>query len=440
MQTRFSADALADPGTASAERAIRSCVHCGFCNATCPTYQLLGDELDGPRGRIMLLKQMLEQQRVPTAATVTHIDRCLSCLSCTSTCPSGVDYMHLIDHGRAYIQQHYSRPRPQRLLRAVLAGLLPYPRRFAAALWLGRCVAPLRGLLPDRGVLRSLRAMLQLATVARDPGRHVIGTPVQTPSGRVVFLRGCAEPVLAPGIQQAATRLLARMGVEVLEAPGQGCCGALVHHLGFEAQSLAFARANVAAWSRLIDAGGLDAILVTASGCGTSLKDYAHLLRNDPQWAEAAARVSALTRDICEFVDERGLPAVVERPPLTVAYHAACSLQHGQQVREPPRALLRAAGFTVCEPAQAHLCCGSAGVYNILQAELADALRRRKLDSLRALAPAVIASGNIGCLTQLGQGAPVPLLHTVELLDWATGGPQPAALRRVKLSCAGPAR
>lgn len=428
MQTRFSAEQLQDPGTAAAERAIRSCVHCGFCNATCPTYALTGDELDGPRGRIMLMKEMLEQQRVPGVETVKHLDRCLSCLSCTSTCPSGVDYMHLVDHSRAYVEEHHPRPWLQRLLRSVLARLLPYPRRFAAVLALGRLLAPLAGLLPRRGLLQSLRTLLELAAVRSADAVPAAVPEIQAPRARIAFLEGCAEPVLRPGIQQAATRLFARMGIAVVAAPGQGCCGALVHHLGDEPRSLAFARANVDAWSRVIELGGLDAIVVTASGCGTSLRDYGFLLRNDPAYAERAARVSALARDLSEVVAHYGLPASVQPSGLVVAYHAACSLQHGQRVREPPKQLLREAGFTVREPAQAYLCCGSAGVYNVLQPAFAEPLRQRKLASLQALAPAVIASGNIGCLTQLARGGATPVVHTVELLDWATGGPVPAGL------------
>lgn len=433
MQTHFTAAQLADPGTAAAARAIRSCVHCGFCNATCPTYQLLGDELDGPRGRVMLMKDMLENQRVPSAKIVGHIDKCLSCLSCITTCPSGVDYMHLVDHSRAYIEQRFRRPWADRLLRAALARLLPYRRRFAAALMLGRLFAPLGFLIPDRGRLKSLRAMLDLARAASKQGRVLPaaasgGTLLPgAGKGRVAFLRGCAEPVLQPGIQQAAARLLARVGYEVVEAPGQGCCGALVHHLGREAQSADFARANVDAWSRLIDDGGLAAIVITASGCGTSVKDYGHLLRHDPAYAARAAQVAALARDVSEVIAQAGLPEVTHRPGLRVAYHAACSLQHGQRVREAPRSLLAKAGFSVLDIPQGHLCCGSAGVYNILQADIAGTLRDRKLEAIASVQPDLIASGNIGCLTQLAWKSPVPVVHTVELLDWTTGGPAPAA-------------
>ena len=430
MQTRFTAEQLRDPHVAASEKAIRTCVHCGFCNATCPTYALLGDELDGPRGRIMLMKDMLENQRTPSAQTVKHIDRCLSCLSCKTTCPSGVDYMHLVDHSRAWIEQRYQRPWIDRTLRMLLAWLLPYRQRFAFALALGRVFAPLRGLLPRRGVFQSLRAMLELAAKPKGVAGEPVFAGTAVPRARVAFLDGCAEPVLQPGIQQAARRLFARMGIEVVAAPGQGCCGALVHHLGREAQSLAFARANIDAWSRVIEQGGLDAIVVTASGCGTSLRDYGFLLRDDPAYAERAARVSALARDVSEVIAHHGLPPVT-RPggTLRVAYHAACSLQHGQRVREPPRALLTQAGFVLTEVPDAHLCCGSAGVYNILQPELAGALRTRKLTALASGSPQLVATGNIGCLTQLSRGAGgLPVVHTVELLDWATGGPKPAAM------------
>ncbi|TDU32122.1 glycolate oxidase iron-sulfur subunit [Panacagrimonas perspica] len=431
MQTRFSAEQLRDPHLAASEKAIRTCVHCGFCNATCPTYALLGDELDGPRGRIMLMKDMLENQRTPSAETVKHIDRCLSCLSCKTTCPSGVDYMHLVDHSRAWIEQRYERPWIDRMLRGLLAGLLPYPRRFRFALAMGRLFSPLVGLLPNIGFLKSLRAMLELSRAPTGAVREGIIAAPTVRKARVAFLEGCAEPVLQPNIQQAATRLFARMGIEVVPAPGQGCCGALVHHLGKEARSLAFARANVDAWSRVIDDGGLDAIVITASGCGTSLKDYGFMLRNEPAYAARAAKVSTLARDVSEVLAAHELPAVTNPSGLIVAYHAACSLQHGQGVREAPRRLLTEAGFQLRDIAESHLCCGSAGVYNILQPDLAEALRERKQNALAAVAPQVVATGNIGCLTQLSRGkAPAPVVHTVELLDWATGGPEPEGLSR----------
>lgn len=428
MQTHFTPEALRDPGLAVAEKAIRTCVHCGFCNATCPTYTLLGDERDGPRGRIMLMKDMLERGQPPSARTVHHLDRCLTCLSCSTTCPSGVDYAHLVEHARVQIHAHYRRPWLQRVLRALLASLLPYTRRLRLARAVGRCVAPLRKLLPLRDdSAGALRALLDLAAV---PARRATPSPdpgLGVRRGRVALLRGCAEPVLHAGIQASARRVLQRMGYEVVDAD-TGCCGALVHHLGHDAQGRAFAQHNVAVWTRLLDAGGLDAILITASGCGTQVKDYGHLLRDDPRWAAQAARVSALARDISEFIAERGLPPVATKLTSVIAYHAACSLQHGQRVRHAPQALLRAAGYTVHEPAQAHLCCGSAGVYNIVQPVLAESLRQAKQAALAATAPQAIATGNIGCLVQLSREAAVPVVHTVELLDWATGGPRPSAM------------
>ncbi|CAN7311619.1 glycolate oxidase subunit GlcF [Phenylobacterium sp. LjRoot225] len=427
MRTEFSPAQLADPAMAASEAVIRKCVHCGFCNATCPTYLLLGDELDSPRGRIYLMKDMLETERTPTAEVVKHVDRCLSCLSCMTTCPSGVNYMHLVDHARAYIERRYRRPPHERALRALLAGTLPYPNRFRLALRLARLARPARPLLGGVAALRPLASMLALAP------RH-LARPAPTrdakaavAKGRVVLLQGCVEPVLRPEIRQAAIRLLNRAGYDVCFAPGEACCGALVHHLGREDASLAAARRNVDAWSRLIDADGLDAILITASGCGTTIKDYGFMLRNDPAYAERAARVSALALDISEFLVRCELPAA-EQTGLIVAYQPPCSLQHGQKVSDAPVRLLREAGYTVRTPAEAHICCGSAGVYNILQPDIAGRLGERKSTHLGRLAADVIATGNVGCAVQIGLHAQSPVVHTIELLDWATGGPAPAAV------------
>jgi glycolate oxidase iron-sulfur subunit len=433
MQTLFSPEQLQDPQVAASEKVIRTCVHCGFCTATCPTYVLLGDERDSPRGRIYMIKDMLENARAPTPELVTHVDRCLSCLSCMTTCPSGVNYMHLVDHARGYIETHYERPWIDRLLRLVLAKILPYPARFRAALHLaafGRIFAPLLRGLP---ALKPVAAMLALATRRPAPPLPQSAPPQPNSNrrGRVALLAGCAEPVLKPEIRAAAVRLLARAGVETCAVPGEVCCGALTHHLGREDEAKEFARRNVDAWTRLIEAQGLDAILVTASGCGTMIKDYGFLLRDDSLYAEKAARVSALARDISEFLAQWGLPPVDTQPRPSVAYQAACSLQHGQSVRSEPKQLLTAAGFTVRDIAEAHLCCGSAGVYNILQSDLATRLRDRKLANIAATGADVIASGNIGCMTQLAMAAEKPIVHTVELLDWATGGPRPAALDHV---------
>ena len=436
MQTHFSPEQLADPRVAEAEAILRKCVHCGFCTATCPTYVTLGSELDSPRGRIYLIKDMLENGRAADREIVTHVDRCLSCLSCVTTCPSGVDYMHLVDHARIHIEETWRRPLPDRAIRALLAAVLPHPARFRAALRLARFAKPFAGLFEKAAVLKPLAAMLRLApekahapTPFTRPCTHV---PLDRPKGRVAMLTGCAQPVLDPGINTAAIRLLTRLGVEVLLPEGEGCCGALTHHMGKEDAALASARRNVDIWALEIEAGGLDAILVTASGCGTVIKDYGHMLRHDPAYAEKAARVSALAKDITEYLAERDLP---QQPPrgLTVAYHAACSLQHGQKIIVQPKALLRRAGFAVRDPAEGHLCCGSAGTYNMLQPEISQMLKTRKVKNIEALKPDLVAAGNIGCLTQIGGGTQLPVLHTVELLDWAYGGEKPAALLDMKM-------
>lgn len=414
MKTAFTAEQLADPQTAASQSAIRKCVHCGFCTATCPTYVLLGDERDSPRGRIELIREMLESGGAPAPTTVTHIDRCLSCLACTTTCPSGVDYAQLIDHARAHIETHHVRPWPERLLRRLIPAVLTRPRRLAVALNLGRLARPLEPLLA-RLKLAPLAALLRLVP---PPIPKVQAAPGRTPSGkargRVILLQGCVEPVMAPQVRAAAIRLIARAGFEVVLAEGEGCCGALSEHLGRADEAKAMARANLAAWAR---AGKIDAIVTTAAGCGTMLKAYGRLLGE-----------TVPARDILEFIDEVGLPEPVKTPPLSVAYHAACSLQHGQQIKAAPPRLLAQAGFEVRPIAEGHLCCGSAGVYNILQPELATRLRDRKAANVNAAGAAVVAAGNVGCMAQLAPVLDAPVVHPVELLDWATGGPRPAAL------------
>lgn len=426
MQTRFPPQALADPAMARSEQVIRACVHCGFCTATCPTYVLLGDERDSPRGRIYMIKDMLENGRKPGPDIVRHIDRCLSCLSCMTTCPSGVHYGHLVDHARAYIAENYARPWPERLIRAVLAFVLPYPDRFRAALALGRLARPFAGLLRGPAALKPVAAMLDLVPARRAVPEAVPPIRPEAPRGRVILLQGCAEPVLDPGIRAATRRVLARAGWHVVLAPGEGCCGALVHHMGREEAAREAARRNILAWEQ---AGPVSAIVITTSGCGTSVKDYGHLLRNDPQFASRAAHYAALARDVSQFLDETGMPAPAEPKALRVAYHPACSLQHGQKVTEAPVRLLKAAGYAVSLPRDAHLCCGSAGTYNILQSEIAGQLGQRKADTLDALKPHVIAAGNIGCAAQIGSYAQTPVVHTIELIDWAQGGPIPTALK-----------
>ena len=436
MQTNFTLAQLADPDIAEADKILRACVHCGFCTATCPTYVLLGDELDSPRGRIYLIKDMLENDRPAGAKVVKHIDRCLSCLSCMTTCPSGVHYMHLVDQARERIERTYRRRLDDRLLRALLAWMLPVPARFRLALatsGLARpVVRPFAGLLPRR-----LRAMLALA-----PARVGTPSPADRPQvfpaegprrGRVALMTGCAQQVLAPQINEATVRLLTRHGVEVVVAPGAGCCGAVTHHMGKTEQALAAAKANIDAWTPVGQGGRLhgeplDAIVLNTSGCGTTVKDYGFLLREDRAWADKAARVSALTKDVSLYLSEIGLQVPARPSGLRVAYHAACSLQHGQKVTAEPKALLEAAGFEVRDVPEGHLCCGSAGTYNLLQPEIAERLRDRKVGNIARVAPQAIAMGNIGCMVQIASATETPVLHSVELLDWATGGPLPKAL------------
>ena len=431
MQTRFTARQLERPIVAASEPILRKCVHCGFCTATCPTYVLLGDELDSPRGRIYLIKEMLENDRPATADVVRHVDRCLSCLSCMTTCPSGVHYQHLIDHARVHVEQTYRRPWRERWLRAALAAVLPFPRRVRAALAAATLARPFARLLPA-----PLRALLELAPRPLEVPEG--GRPSVVPEGgrkRVALLSGCVQTVIAPQINAATIRVLERCGVEVVNV--DGCCGALVHHLGKEHGANALAAALVERLHAELDGAGLDAIVANASGCGTHVKDYGYVFRDDARLGSQAAAVSAKARDVTELLAELGLPsATANVPQLSVAYHSACSMQHGQKVEQPPRALLKAAGFDVKEIAEGHLCCGSAGTYNILQPELANRLRERKLGNIARTRADVVATGNLGCITQLAGGAQVPVVHTVELLDWATGGPRPHVLANLASAAA----
>lgn len=431
MRTDFTPEQLADPDTAASERILRTCTHCGFCTATCPTYVLLGDELDSPRGRIYLAKEMLATGQV-SADTVKHIDRCLSCLACMTTCPSGVNYMHLIDHARRWIEQNYRRPWSERALRQLLGTVLSRPALFRPTLRGAALAKPLARFLPGR-----LASLLELSP-NRVPAASAVDRPQVFPAEgdrrmRVALLPGCAQRVLAPEINEATIRLLTRHGCEVVVAPGSGCCGALVHHLGQEAAALGFARANINTWERERLSFGLDAVVINASGCGTMVKDYGFLLRQDPAYADKASRIASLARDISEVISVLGLKPPISSgtaTPSRVAYHSACSMQHGQALHAEPKALLAAAGFEPLEIPEGHLCCGSAGTYNILQPDIAAALRDRKLANVASTRPHFVATGNIGCITQLAPHCSVPVVHTVQLLDWATGGPPPANANR----------
>lgn len=428
MQTHFTPEQLTDPGIQRANDILRACVHCGFCTATCPTYQVLGDELDSPRGRIYLIKDMLENERVPDEKTVKHIDRCLSCLACMTTCPSGVHYMHLVDHARAYIEENYERPWRDRALRWMLAQILPYPSRFRLALLGAKIVRPFAFLMPDARLKAMLKmAPKQIPPVSRNDDPQTFPAQGETKM-RVALMTGCAQKALNTDINDATIRLLTRLGCEVVIAERAGCCGALTHHMGRTEDSHEAARQNIMAWMAEVHGKGLDAIVINTSGCGTTVKDYGHMFRNH-HLAMEAAQVSEIAMDVSELVMKLDLPQGAPKD-LTIAYHAACSLQHGQQIKTYPKDLLKRAGFTVVEPADSHLCCGSAGTYNLMQPEISAQLKDRKVRTLEAKKPDIIAAGNIGCMIQIGSGTGIPIVHTVELLDWATGGPTPPSLSR----------
>jgi glycolate oxidase iron-sulfur subunit len=424
MQTFFTPDQLEDPGLAEANGILRACVHCGMCTATCPSYQVLGDELDGPRGRIYLIKEMLEGGKPADARTVKHIDRCLSCLACMTTCPSGVHYAHLVDLARAHIEATYRRPPMDRLLRWGLAKVIPHPARFRLALRAARLVRPLAGLMPDKR-LRAMLAMAPNRLPRPSPGDRPQVFPAPARRKRVALLTGCAQQVLDTDINEATVRLLTRLGVEVVVPEGLGCCGALSQHMGREHEARATAARTIRAFMAEVNGDGLDAIVINTSGCGTSVKDYGHMFVGT-DLAEDAAKVGTLAKDITEVLATLDLPAA--EMGHRVAYHAACSLQHGQKITAAPKALLARAGFEVVQPTDPHLCCGSAGTYNLLQPEISAELKARKVATLEARAPEIIAAGNIGCMVQIGSGTAVPVVHIVELMDWATGGPRPSKL------------
>ena len=434
MQTNFTLEQLADPSIAESESILRKCVHCGFCTATCPTFKLLGDELDSPRGRIYLIKDMLENGRPADKVTVRHIDRCLSCLSCMTTCPSGVNYMHLVDHARSHIENTYKRPLIDRLLRNILVFVLPYPNRFRLLVQVGRLAKPVAKLLKLPGnlfgrIANSLDLIpnrLKTATYTT-PGEFISGT--SNKRGRVALLSGCAQQVLDPRINDATIRLLNRIGYDVVIPAGETCCGALTHHLGKEELALQFVRKNIDVWWNEIEGNGLDAILITASGCGTMIKDYDFLLRTDPQYSKKSERVVSLVKDITEFLSQIDLGKPKLDQGYKVTYHSACSMQHGQKITKEPVDLLTQAGFEVNNVPEGYMCCGSAGTYNILQPKIANELRARKVENIKKTEPNIVATGNIGCMTQLSESLDVPIVHTVELLDWVYGGVKPESIK-----------
>ncbi|MBI1421872.1 MAG: glycolate oxidase subunit GlcF [Gammaproteobacteria bacterium] len=425
MQTQFSLEQLRDHAMANSDVELRACLQCDYCIGNCPTYQLLGDKLDSSRGRIHLIKEMLEQGGEPKRDTVEHIDRCLHCLACMSTCPSSVHYMHLADHARAYIEKNYRRPLVERVLRNTLTNILPHPSRLRIAMRMAQLVKPLRFALP-----RGLRHMLDMTPEKLPPYKKPSGQQVFPAQGirkqRVALLTGCAQQVVNSDINDATIRILTRHGCEVVVPADAACCGALTHHMGRTSHSLAAAINNIHAWTRELNGEGLDAVVINTSGCGTVIKDYGFMLRDDPL-AQEAAKISNLAKDISEVLSDIPLDYRTV-PELHVAYHATCSLQFGQRIRFTPKKLLKAAGFKLIEPKDSHMCCGFAGMYHILQTEISQELKTRKVQALEAGSPDVIATGNIGCLLQISSGTTIPVVHTVELLDWATGGPLPPAL------------
>ncbi|MCP4341899.1 MAG: glycolate oxidase subunit GlcF [Desulfobulbaceae bacterium] len=410
---------------AYSEELLRKCLQCGYCLDNCPTYQLTGDEYDSARGRVFLIRDMLGSSDTPDAKTVNYIDRCLSCMACQSTCPSFLSYMHILDHAREHIENNYQRPLLDQIMRWGIAKVLPYPSRLGVLLKVAQWIKPLGPLLPKR-----VRNMMQLAPKKLVPttlsDKPQTFPPIGECKQRVMLMTGCAQKALSPDINDATIRILRRHGCEVVIAHDAGCCGALTYHMGKTEESLSFAAKNIRSWMQEVSGAGLDAIVINTSGCGTVIKDYQHMFR-ESELAEDAATISALSKDISEILSDIDLEYKVE-PNLRAAYHATCSLQFAQRIRFKPKKLLKTAGFTVIEPRGAHICCGAAGTYSLTQPETSNQLKENKVKSLEEGRPDVIVAGNIGCMIQISSGTDLPVVHTVELLDWVTGGPVPRAM------------
>ena len=430
MQTKFLLSQINDPNIKDANDILRSCVHCGFCNSSCPTYLLMGDELDGPRGRIYLIKEMLENDRAASPLDVKHLDRCLGCLSCMTACPSGVNYMHLMEYGRRHIEQTYRRSFFERLVRILLGVVLPNPKIFKFILGLAVIFRGFEKFLP-----KNLRKIAHFVLKLEVKGKVVTPStfmPTSEHKYRVGMLVGCVQNQLYPEINNATIRLLNRHGCEVVVIKDVGCCGALNLHLGQREKASKHIKSNIDAWCNEAESSKLDAIIVNTSGCGTTVKDYGHLLREDKKYSKKANDISQLSVDIIEFISLIGLRGINIEKKLKVAYQAPCSLQHGQSIRDEPLELLKACGFEVVVPSHGDLCCGAAGTYHILQEKISEELQTKKIKSLVDCSPDIIASGNVGCMMQLKMSdtniVSFPIVHTVELLDWATGGPKPPSM------------
>ena len=434
METHFSKEQLKDQDNKSSEKILRKCVHCGFCNATCPTYQLLGDELDGPRGRIYLIKDMIENKKPANEKIVKHIDRCLSCYSCMTTCPSGVNYMHLIDHGRSHIEKTYKRPFNERIIRDFLSIVLPNPTFFRIIGMLTLLIKPFQYIFPKK--IREMISLMPIKFPKKNlPKMKIYKVQKKKPVARVALLTGCVQRVISPQINEATIRLLNRHDIEVVVPKGIGCCGSLNHHLGKSDLAYQTFKKNISIWYDEYLKNGLDAIISNTSGCGTTLKDYGFIFRSDEDFKKKAKKISELTKDITEYLDENIKLDFIKRKnhdkEYKIAYHSACSMQHGQKIHDVPINLIKKTGNQVFDIPDGHLCCGSAGTYNLLQNDIAKKLLKNKISNIEKIKPQFIATGNIGCITQIANGTKIPILHTVEIIDWYTGGLKPKVLRNL---------
>ncbi len=435
METHFSKEQLKNSDNKSSEKIIRKCVHCGFCNATCPTYQLLGDELDGPRGRIYLIKDMIENNKPANEKIVKHIDRCLSCYSCMTTCPSGVNYMHLIDHGRSHIEKTYQRPLGDRFLRYFLSKTLSNAFNFRILMALTQLVKPFRFIFPKR--IREMIGFMPLKLPRRTiPKMNLYRIQKKKkPVARVALLTGCVQKVISPQINEATIRLLNRHDIEVVVLKDIGCCGSLDYHLGKLDSAKQTFKKNISIWYDEYLKNGLDAIISNTSGCGTTLKDYGFIFRSDSNFKKKAKKISELTKDISEYLDENVrlnfTKTKENNKEYKIAYHSACSMQHAQKIHDIPMRLIKKTGNQVVDIPDGHICCGSAGTYNLLQNDIAKKLLKNKISNIEKIKPQFISTGNIGCITQIANATKIPILHTVEIIDWYTGGPKPQVLRKL---------
>ena len=432
MQTSFTDKQLLDKDNKSSENILRKCVHCGMCNATCPTFLVNGNELEGPRGRIYLIKDMLENKKPANKKIVKHIDSCLSCYSCMTTCPSGVNYMHLIDHGRNYVEETYKRPFLDRIFRNILSYVLPRPKVFFTMAIISKFIKPFSFILP-KFLKNSLDLMPSRIPSKKIKEKKVYEVVNGKKISRVALLTGCVQRVISPEINESTIRLLTRHNVEVVVMQDIDCCGSLNHHLGKKDLARKSFIKNIESWYEEYLNNGLDAIISNTSGCGTTLKDYGHIFNNDKDLKKKAKKISELTKDITEYLDENLKLNIKQddEKKYKIAYHSACSMQHGQTVHQQPKDLISQTGNEVLDIPEGHLCCGSAGTYNILHQKMAKTLLRNKVSNIEKVSPDFISTGNIGCMTQISNGTKIPIIHTVELLDWFTGGPKPLKLKNL---------